>query len=68
MTASNASSVRFLKILLHAGFFVSGITTVLIGQILPILARRFALDDEQSAAFFPAQFAGSLTGTGKLGV
>lgn len=52
-----------MKILLHAGFFVSGISTVLIGQLLPILAEKFKLNDEQAGNFFPAQFAGSLVGT-----
>ncbi|MBS1794137.1 MAG: MFS transporter [Acidobacteria bacterium] len=55
--------MRLLKISLHAGFFLSGITTVIIGQFLPILARKFTLNDEQSGNFFPAQFAGSLIGT-----
>lgn len=52
-----------MKILLHVGFFISGITTVLIGQVLPILANKFSLNDEQTGFFFPAQFAGSLIGT-----
>jgi len=56
-------TVRVLKILLHAGFFVSGITTILIGQVLPLLANRFVLNDLQVSYFFPAQFLGSLTGT-----
>jgi MFS transporter, FHS family, glucose/mannose:H+ symporter len=63
MPASNPAALRLLKILLHAGFFLSGIATVLIGQILPILAAKFSLNDEQSGNFFPAQFVGSLTGT-----
>lgn len=54
---------RLLQILLHAGFFVSGIATVIIGQFLPILATKFSLDDAQTGLFFPAQFAGSLLGT-----
>ena len=49
--------------LLHFIFFLSGISTVLIGQVLPILARRFSLSDLQLSFFFPAQFAGSLFGT-----
>ena len=57
------SSIRNLKILLHFAFFLSGITTILIGQVLPILANRFALNDLQVGFFFPAQFAGSITGT-----
>ncbi len=55
--------LRLLKILLHAGFFVSGIATVIIGQVLPILATKFSLDDAQTGYFFPAQFSGSLIGT-----
>lgn len=52
-----------LIVLLHAVFFFSGIATVIIGQVLPILAARFELNDLQLGYFFPAQFAGSLTGT-----
>ena len=63
MSAQNSNHIRILKILLHVGFFVSGIATVIIGQVLPILAQKFALNDEQSGNFFPAQFAGSLIGT-----
>ena len=56
-------SNRSLKIFLHIIFFLSGIVTVLIGQVLPILARHFSLNDLQVSYFFPAQFAGSLIGT-----
>ena len=54
---------RFLRITLHVVFFLSGIVTVLIGQLLPILASHFSLNDLQVSYFFPAQFAGSLFGT-----
>ena len=54
---------RHLFILLHVVFFVSGIATVLIGQVLPNLAASFALTDLQAGYFFPAQFGGSLLGT-----
>ena len=54
---------RFLRIFVHFLFFLSGIVTVLIGQILPIMARHFSLDDLQVSYFFPAQVAGSLAGT-----
>src|ERR687890_21369 len=54
---------RTLNVLLHFVFFLSGIATVLIGQVLPILSARFDLNDLQLGYFFPAQFAGSLTGT-----
>ncbi len=63
MPPTNSSTTRVLKILLHAGFFVSGIATVIIGQLLPILKEKFVLNDEQLGNFFPAQFAGSLIGT-----
>ena len=56
-------SPRLVKVTLHAIFFLSGITTVLIGQVLPIFARHFSLNDLQASYFFPAQFAGSLAGT-----
>ncbi len=55
--------IRRLKLLLHAVFFLSGIATVLIGQVLPILARNFSLNDLQSGYLFPSQFAGSIAGT-----
>src|SRR5687768_1285011 len=54
---------RDLSILLHIVFFVSGIATVLIGQVLPVLSAGFALNDLQASFFFPAQFSGSILGT-----
>jgi fucose permease len=63
MLPETSSSSRFLKIFLHISFFLSGIATVLIGQILPILAERLNLDDAQAGLFFTAQFSGSLIGT-----
>ncbi|MEO7538886.1 MAG: MFS transporter [Pyrinomonadaceae bacterium] len=51
------------RLLLHILFFLSGIATVLIGQVLPVFARHFTLNDLQVSYFFPAQFAGSITGT-----
>ncbi len=63
MQEQNPGTIRALKILLHAGFFVSGIATVLIGQVLPVLSEKLTLNDRQSANFFIAQFTGSLIGT-----
>lgn len=54
---------RAVTVILHVIFLLSGITTVLIGQVLPILAKHFSLSDLQVSYFFPAQFAGSLVGT-----
>ncbi len=59
----NAESDRLLKFFLHFGFLASGIVTVLIGQILPILSTRLSLNDTQAGYFFIAQFSGSLAGT-----
>ncbi|HEX8736819.1 MAG TPA: MFS transporter [Pyrinomonadaceae bacterium] len=59
----NAETKSILKFLLYFGFLVSGIVTVLIGQVLPILSNRLALDDTESGYFFIAQFSGSLAGT-----
>lgn len=63
MSPASRNNTFFLKVLLHAGFFVSGISTIIIGQVLPILASRFSLDDAMTGNFFPAQFGGSLCGT-----
>ena len=54
---------RSVRVILHVIFLLSGITTVLIGQVLPVLAKHFSLTDLQVSYFFPAQFAGSLVGT-----
>ena len=52
-----------LKYYTLTGFFVIGIVTVLLGQVLPILSRRLDLNDAQAGTFFLAQFAGSILGT-----
>ncbi|NOT46961.1 MAG: MFS transporter [Acidobacteria bacterium] len=58
-----SSKNRGLEVLLHVVFFISGTTTVLIGQVLPILSTGFGLNDLQAGYFFPAQFGGSILGT-----
>lgn len=63
MTDEAKTADASLKAVLHFIFFLSGIATVLIGQLLPILARKFSLNDLQLGYFFPVQLAGSLTGT-----
>lgn len=49
--------------MLHAAFFLIGILTVLLGQILPILSKRMSLNDREAGYLFIAQFTGSLAGT-----
>jgi MFS transporter, FHS family, glucose/mannose:H+ symporter len=63
MTQENAVSNGKLKYLLYFGFFLSGIATVLIGQVLPIIKQKFSLNDLQLGYFFWTQFAGSILGT-----
>lgn len=63
MQPQNSSYVLILKILLHVVFFISGITTILIGQVLPFLSNRLNLNDFQVSFFFYGQFAGSIVGT-----
>jgi MFS transporter, FHS family, glucose/mannose:H+ symporter len=63
MTQQNAVSTNKLKYLLYFGFMLSGISTVLIGPVLPFLKQKFLLNDLQLGFFFPTQFAGSLLGT-----
>ncbi len=63
MPQTTLNSVRYLNYLLRAGFFLTGIATVLIGQVLPILARKLEINDRQAGDFFIAQFAGSIVGT-----
>jgi fucose permease len=54
---------RPIKVLLHFVFLLSGIATILIGQVLPMITKRFSLNDLEAGNFFPAQFFGSILGT-----
>jgi MFS transporter, FHS family, glucose/mannose:H+ symporter len=63
MSSAVPANSRWIKAVLHALYLVSGSVTVLIGQLLPIMAAQFHLSDLQLSLYFPAQFAGSLTGT-----
>jgi fucose permease len=60
-TLQSAARKRLL-FLLHAGFLLIGIVTVLLGQILPVLSKRLSLNDREAGYLFVAQFAGSLAG------
>ena len=53
---------RQINFVLHFAFFLSGIATVLIGQVLPVLSAKLKLNDNQAGQLFLAQFVGSLTG------
>ncbi len=66
MTINDANTQKAAKkrivILLHTGFLVIGILTVLLGQILPFLTEKLVITDEQAGYLFVAQFVGSLIG------
>ncbi len=63
MTIKNKNRISPLTFIIHFAFLICGIVTVLIGQILPVLSKRLALNDAQSGQLFIAQFSGSLCGT-----
>ena len=48
---------------LFAGFVLSGIATTIIGPMLPVFIRRWALDDGQAGIFPMLQFFAALLGT-----
>lgn len=50
------------SLILVAGFSLTGAGTVLLGVALPVLARRWNLDDAAAGSLFLAQFLGSALG------
>ena len=44
---------------LHAGFFLAGMATTLLGPLLPILARRWDIADAAAGSAFAMQFVAS---------
>ena len=58
-----ADGHRNLLVLLFAGFVLSGISTTIIGPMLPIFIRRWSLDDGQAGLFSTIQFLAALGGT-----
>lgn len=47
----------------HAAFVPTGMVTVMLGPLLPLLAARWSLNDAQAGYLITAQFLGSLLGT-----
>lgn len=62
MSIKTNSSNKSLIIFLHFAFFLTGISTVLIGQVLPVLSTRLNLVDSQAGQLFIFQFSGSFLG------
>jgi MFS transporter, FHS family, glucose/mannose:H+ symporter len=56
------------RALIHFGFVVCGVVTILLGPILPILIARWTLSDQRAGLFFTLQFCGNLLGVASLGV
>lgn len=50
---------RYL-LLIHLGFFLTGIIATMLGPLLPILAARWSLDDARAGRLFTTLFLGSL--------
>jgi fucose permease len=49
--------------LIHVAFVPTGMVTVMLGPLLPLLAAKWALNDAQSGDLISAQFLGALLGT-----
>jgi fucose permease len=60
---TSATSNRTITVAAHAAFVPTGVVTVLLGPLLPILASRWGLNDVQSGYLFTAQFTGAMIGT-----
>lgn len=58
------SGTRLLRILLFAGFVITGVVTTVLGPILPVYIAWWSLSDAQAGFFFTMQFAGSMAGVG----
>jgi MFS transporter, FHS family, glucose/mannose:H+ symporter len=58
---------RAANALVHSGFIVAGVVTIILGPILPILIARWSMSDERAGLFFTLQFCGNLLGIVSLG-
>lgn len=63
----DSSAKRAANSVIHFGFVVAGVVTVLLGPILPILIARWSMSDERAGLFFTLQFCGNLAGIASLG-
>ncbi len=53
-------AIPALAFWIHAQFILIGVTTVLLGPLLPAIAQHWSMHDLQSGYFFPAQFSGNM--------
>jgi FHS family glucose/mannose:H+ symporter-like MFS transporter len=66
-SAAEQFGVNKASALIYSSFVLAGVVTTLLGPILPLLAARWALTDEQAGLFFTFQFFGNLAGIALLG-
>src|SRR4029077_18853059 len=52
---------------IHSGFILTGVVTIILGPILPILIARWSMSDERAGLFFTLQFCGNFLGIISLG-
>jgi len=62
LTPRHQSIAKQTSIVTHAGFVLSGVVTVMLGALLPLLKQKWALNDAQVGWLFVAQSAGYLIG------
>src|SRR5437870_8903259 len=60
-------SKRAANAVVHSGFIVAGVVTIILGPLLPILMARWSMSDERAGLFFTLQFCGNLLGIASLG-
>ena len=58
----NLPAKRATNVIVHSGFIVAGVVTVILGPILPILIARWSMTDERAGLFFTLQFCGNRLG------
>ncbi|HYE74016.1 MAG TPA: MFS transporter [Blastocatellia bacterium] len=56
------ANTRQLSLALHVGFVLIGVVNTMLGPILPLLSKRWHLNDAQAGGLFIAQFTGGLIG------
>ena len=62
LTSRRPAISKQTSLVTHAGFVLSGVVTVLLGALLPVLKQKWALNDAQIGWLFVAQSAGYLVG------
>lgn len=66
--SSSPHTLSTPKGIAHAAFALTGLTTVMLGPLLPVLSARWSLSDTQAGYLVTAQFVGSLLSTLSTGL